>query len=1448
MQSQPKNIYRERIEFSKIKTTIPIPNLIEIQKQSYERFLQMTRLSSERDDAGLQSVFKSVFPISDFRENSSLEFIEYSIGNWECKCGRLSGLHHLRQPCSSCGITLEADPYGEQEVVCQQCGTANNARGVVCDICENTVALKLKYDVEECQEAGMTYAVPLKVTIRLVVWNKDPETGVKTIRDIKEQEVYFGDVPLMTNNGTFIINGTERVVVSQLHRSPGAFFHSEDRQLFVAQIIPYRGSWVEFEYDAKDLLYVRIDRKRKFLATVFLRALGLRGADEIIRTFYNVDRISLREGLPRWAVTETLVGRRAATEIVVDPKHKVGAGRKISASALALLQKAGVEWVEVSDAELEGAYAATDVIDPSTGEVILEANEELTPRVVSMAQEKEVEELELFFPDRDEIGTVLSTTLRKDTVRTHEEALIEIYRRLRPGDPPTLDSSRSLFENMFFNAQKYDFSRVGRLKLNTKLGLDTPLDEKILHPPDFYAVIKYLLSLRRNLLNADDIDHLGNRRVRSVGELLENQFRIGLVRMERAIKEKMSVYQEMATAMPHDLINAKPVMAAIREFFGSSQLSQFMDQTNPLSEITHKRRLSALGPGGLSRERAGFEVRDVHPTHYGRICPIETPEGPNIGLISSLSCYARINEFGFIESPYRRVKNERAADFVQITNGGGTRFKVDDVVELAEAQQETTAAKGRKKKGADYKPYSFYLSAWEEDRYIIAQANARLDEDGKLIDPRVNARQAGDFVLAPRDKVDFIDVSPKQLVSVAAALIPFLEHDDANRALMGSNMQRQAVPLLRARAPFVGTGMEFITARDSGAVVVARRSGTVDYVDSQRIVVRVEGEAGEMSREMGADIYNLTKFRRSNQNTCINQKPIILVGQKVARGQVLADGPCTELGELALGRNVLVAFMPWRGYNFEDAILVSERMVKDDYYTSIHIEEFETESRDTKLGPEEITRDIPNVSEGFLNDLDDSGIIRIGAYIKPGDILVGKVTPKGETQLTPEEKLLRAIFGEKAGDVRDASLLCPPGIDGIIVGVKIFSRKGIEKDDRAKSIEAEELEMMEKNLQDEIRILHEEVKKRVSVMLVGQTLGADLFDDHGRETLLAKGTALTSDVLREIPYQAITRIRLVGQDRQTEGELRTLEERTERQVDVIRRMSEEKKEKVRRGDELPPGVIKLVKVYVAMKRKLSVGDKMAGRHGNKGVIARVLPEEDMPHLPDGTPVEIVLNPLGVPSRMNVGQILETHLGWAAQALGLHFATPVFDGATEAEIKGWLEKSGLPTSGKSRLIDGMTGEEFEQKVTVGYIYMLKLSHLVDDKIHARSIGPYSLITQQPLGGKAQFGGQRFGEMEVWALEAYGAAHILQELLTAKSDDVTGRAKIYEAIVKGDASFTPGLPESFNVLIRELQALCLDVELLKTRPAPTLPAPAETSDAEPGVAEETETETAPVLDEA
>src|SRR6187397_2641823 len=1103
MYSLPKNVYRERIDFSKIKTTVPIPNLIEIQKKSYERFLQMNRLPSEREDAGLQSVFKSVFPISDFRENSSLEFIEYSIGNWECKCGKLQGLQHLRKPCVSCGATLVADPYGDKDVLCPRCGTPNQARGDVCDIGGQTVGMKLKYDVDECQERGMTYAVPLKVTIRLVVWNKDPDTGVKTIHDIKEQEVYFGDIPLMTDNGTFIINGTERVIVSQLHRSPGAFFHSEDKTLYVAQIIPYRGSWVEFEFDAKNLLYVRIDRKRKFLATVFLRALGLRGADEIIRTFYAVDRIFLNQGPTlKWAVSDSLVGLRSAADIKAGD-FSIQSGKKITANAIAALRKAGIETVPVADEALEGAFAAADIIDPETGEVILEANEELTPRVISMAQEKRVERIEVFFPERDDVGAIIGQTLKKDPIRTHEEALIEIYRRLRPGDPPTLDSSRSLFENMFFNPQKYDFSRVGRLKLNTKLGLKTPLDEKILHPQDFYEVIKYQLRLRKNPQNVDDIDHLGNRRVRSVGELLENQFRIGLVRMERAIKEKMSVYQEMATAMPHDLINAKPVMAAIREFFGSSQLSQFMDQTNPLSEITHKRRLSALGPGGLSRERAGFEVRDVHPTHYGRICPIETPEGPNIGLISSLSCYARINEYGFIESPYRKVKDGRVIDYVTIISSGDSKFKVGEHVERELAEEENEHLKDKRRKRAEFVPYSFYLSAWEEDKYLIAQANVELDKNGRLIHELVDVRQAGNFVLKHRDEVDYVDVSPKQLVSVAASRVPFLENDDANRALMGSNMQRQAVPLLQTAAPLVGTGMEEITARDSGAVAVCKRSGIVDSVDSERIIVRVESaEDGHFSREVGADIYTLTKFRRSNQNTCINQKPIVRKGDRVLKGQILADGPCTDKGELALGRNVLVAFMPWRGYNFEDAIIISEKLVKEDYYTSVHIEEFEVEARDTKLGPEEITRDIPNIAETFLRNLDESGIIRIGAQVSPGSVLVGKVTPKGETQLTAEEKLLRAIFGEKAGDGKDASLTCPPGIDGTVVDVQIFTRKGQDKDERSLDIEGMEEEDLRRDLEDEIRILQEQRDERIYELFDGRKLTKDLMD--GKEVILKK--------------------------------------------------------------------------------------------------------------------------------------------------------------------------------------------------------------------------------------------------------------------------------------------------------------------------------------------------------
>jgi len=1461
---------RQRLDFAKIQGSIQIPNLIEVQMKSYQRFLQMDLLPSERDDGGLQSVFTSVFPIKDFREMSQLEFVDYSIGNWECKCGNLKGLHHLRATCRNCGASVVTNPYQTGDVICHKCGTFNKNTPTFCNKCGDPVAMQLKYDVNECQERGMTYSAPLKVTIRLTIYDKDPDSGAKTIRDIKEQEVFYGDIPLMTENGTFIINGTERVIVSQLHRSPGVFFESaNNRSYFLGKIIPYRGSWVEFEYDTKNILYVRIDRKRKFLGSIFLRALGMKSNEDILRTFYQVERISLRDKDLFWNISPGIVDRKLTHEIR-NPKSEeviVGAHKRITENLFKELIKAKISQVRSALQDLEGAYSVADVVNRQTGEVLLEANKPLTPELWQAFAESGITEVDVFFPERDDIGVVLSRTLDKDGIRSSKEALIEIYRKLRPGDPPTLETATNLFRGMFFDPRKYDFSRVGRLKFNIKMGLDTPLDNRTLDTPDFVSAIKYLFKLRKNIGVVDDIDHLGNRRVRAVGELLENQFRIGLVRMERAIKEKMSVYQEMSTAMPHDLVNAKPVMAAIREFFGSSQLSQFMDQTNPLSEITHKRRLSALGPGGLSRERAGFEVRDVHPTHYGRICPIETPEGPNIGLISSLSCFARINDYGFIESPYRKVKGGRIIDYVQIVNAGDSEFKAGEIVEKDRVEELNEELKRRK---VTVEPYCFYLSAWEEDKYVVAQANVSLDDRLKITTELVNCRQAGNFVLKSRDEVDYVDVSPKQLVSVAASLIPFLENDDANRALMGSNMQRQAVPLIRGDAPLVGTGMERVTARDSGAVVLCKRDGIVDQVDSERIIVRVESDhSGVLSREVGADIYQLIKFKRSNQNTCINQKPLTRVGDRVKKGQVLADGPCTERGELALGRNVLVAFVPWRGYNFEDAILVSDKLVKDDYYTSIHIEEYEIEARDTKLGPEEVTRDIPNISESFLRNLDESGVIRIGAVIKPGDILVGKVTPKGETTLTPEEKLLRAIFGEKAGDVRDASLYCPPGIEGTIVDVKIFTRKGGEKDERHKAIEATQVFKLEKNLADEIRILTDERLKRLSDLLGGKILQADLHDEKTNKRLLTKGVDLTRDIIEKISTRNLKRLKLNEKDPLLIEKIEEIEEMTSRQIDVLRKITEERKEKLKKGDELPPGVIKLVKVYIAMKRKLSIGDKMAGRHGNKGVIARIVPQEDMPYMPDGTPVEIVLNPLGVPSRMNVGQVLETHLGWAGKELGnslkrllskevrgeavrrwfkevfadttiwktlgklsddelleyaegfregIPFATPVFDGARETEIRHLLEVAGLPHAGKINLFDGMTGDQFDQPVTVGYIYMLKLSHLVDDKIHARSIGPYSLITQQPLGGKAQFGGQRFGEMEVWALEAYGAAHILQELLTAKSDDVYGRAKIYEAIVKGEPGIEPGVPESFNVLVRELQSLCLDVELMKRQKPP------------------------------
>ena len=1442
----------ERVDFSKIYTTAQIPNLIEVQRESYDRFLQMDLIPEERDSIGLQSVFKSIFPVSDFRETATLEFVEFQIGNWQCKCGNLEGLEHLRANCKECGSKIKVDPFNPAEVLCNNCGTFNAVRPKLCPNCGEPVGLKHKHDQQECQERGMSYSVPLKVKIRLTVFDKDAETGTSTIRDIKEEDVFFGEIPLMTDNGTFIINGTERVIVSQLHRSPGVFFKG-DRDEYLAKIIPYRGSWVEFEYDQKGLLHARLG-KRKILATIFLRALGLwlspqidmktvsdnileevvKNAEytnaDILKLFYTNDTAVVEKGKIFLKVKPegdtNLAGMRAEQDIKDKKEEVTRVGKKVTKSAIAELRKLRIDKVEVSANDFEGAYALTDVINQETGEVIVESNTEIPPAKLQQIIEEGVESFEVFFPKNDVIGEVITQTLRKDAISKPVDALLEIYRKMRPGDPPTVPTAYHLLEGMFFDDRRFDLSRGGRLKFNIKMGRPDKdrIDDPLLAATDFVEVVNYLLRMKRDSehYSQDDIDHLGNRRVRAVGELLENQFRIGLERMERAIKEKMSIQQDMFTTMPRDLVNAKPVTAAVREFFGSSQLSQFMDQTNPLSEITHKRRLSALGPGGLSRERAGFEVRDVHPTHYGRICPIETPEGPNIGLISSLSCFARINEFGFIESPYRKVEEGRVIEYVKVHNGGDTKFKPNEHVPLEDVEKANRKVAKEGGKQAEFEPYPFYLTAWEEDRYIIGQANIELDPKGNLVNERNAARQRGEFITADRADIQYMDVSPKQLVSVAASLIPFLENDDANRALMGSNMQRQSVPLLRAESPYVGTGMEKIAARDSGAVVIAKRNGVVDYVDSERIIVKADHQVdGTISREVTADIYSLVKFKRSNQNTCINQRPIVQEGERVRKGQVIADGPCTDRGELALGRNVLVAFMPWRGYNFEDAILVSEKLVKEDYYTSIHIEELEIEARDTKLGPEEITRDIPNIGENMLRDLDESGIIRIGAQVKPGSILVGKVTPKGETQLTAEEKLLRAIFGEKAGDVKDASLTCPPGIDGTVVDVQIFTRKGQEKDERSLDIEQMEEDDLRRDLEDEIRILQEQRDERIFELFDGRKLNKDLMD--GKEVVLKKGTTLKREMLREIDTKVLKKAEVSAGSIDITAEVREYEQRTDRQINILSDIYEEKITKLKQGDELPPGVIKMVKVFVAMKRKLSVGDKMAGRHGNKGVIARILPEEDMPYLPDGTAVEIVLNPLGVPSRMNVGQILETHLGWAARVLGLHFATPVFDGASEAEIKEYIGQANgkydeldLPNSvgpsGKTRLYDGLTGDQFEQKVTVGYIYMLKLSHLVDDKIHARSIGPYSLITQQPLGGKAQFGGQRFGEMEVWALEAYGAAHILQELLTCKSDDVAGRSKIYETIVKGVSNFEPGIPESFNVLVRELQSLCLDVELI------------------------------------
>ncbi|HEY4924632.1 MAG TPA: DNA-directed RNA polymerase subunit beta [Roseiarcus sp.] len=1351
---------RVRKVFGHIKEVAEMPNLIEVQKASYDQFLIVDAPKGGRADEGLQSVFKSVFPISDFAQTALLEFVKYE---------------------------YEAP----------------------------------KYDVDECRQRGMTYAAPLKVTLRLIVFDVDPETGAKSVKDIKEQDVYMGDMPFMTSNGTFVVNGTERVIVSQMHRSPGVFFdhdkgksHSSGKLLFAARIIPYRGSWLDIEFDAKDIVHARIDRRRKIPVTSLLYALGMDG-EEILSTFYK--KVVYSRDKDGWRVpfdAERMKGVKAAADLIDADTGEVAveAGKKLTVRTARQLVEKGVKALRAQDVDLYGQYIADDLYDPQTGEIFAEAGDEITDKSLAALIEAGFDELPILDIDHINIGPYIRNTLKVDKNNSREDALFDIYRVMRPGEPPTIDSAEAMFNSLFFDSERYDLSAVGRVKMNMRLDLDAEDTVRVLRKADILAVVKALVDLRDGRGEIDDIDHLGNRRVRSVGELMENQYRVGLLRMERAIKERMSSV-EIDTVMPQDLINAKPAAAAVREFFGSSQLSQFMDQTNPLSEITHKRRLSALGPGGLTRERAGFEVRDVHPTHYGRICPIETPEGPNIGLINSLATFARVNKYGFIETPYRRVKEGKVTM---------------DVV---------------------------YLSAMEEGKYSVAQADTPLTDDGTLNGDLIVCRHAGDVVFLTPDRVDFMEVSPKQLVSVAAALIPFLENDDANRALMGSNMQRQAVPLVRSDAPLVGTGMEAVVARDSGAAIGARRAGIVDQIDATRIVVRATGETD--AAKPGVDIYRLMKFQRSNQSTCINQKPLVRVGDIVAKGDIIADGPSTDLGDLALGRNVLVAFMPWNGYNFEDSILLSERIVKDDVFTSIHIEEFEAMARDTKLGPEEITRDIPNVSEEALKNLDEAGIVYIGAEVVAGDILVGKITPKGESPMTPEEKLLRAIFGEKASDVRDTSLRVPPGVQGTIVEVRVFNRHGVDKDERAQAIEREEIERLAKDRDDELAILDRNVFARLAEVLIGKRA---LSGPKG----FKKDQVLTRALIDELPRSQWWNFALESD--QTMSELEAMRKQYDESKKGLESRFLDKVEKLQRGDELPPGVMKMVKVFIAVKRKIQPGDKMAGRHGNKGVVSRIVPQEDMPFLEDGTPVDIVLNPLGVPSRMNVGQILETHLGWACAGLGkqvgetvnlylrkgdvkplrsklkeiyganetiqslddkdvvelgenlrrgIPIATPVFDGAREKDIVEMLKMANYDSSGQVVLYDGRTGETFDRKVTVGYIYMLKLHHLVDDKIHARSIGPYSLVTQQPLGGKAQFGGQRFGEMEVWALEAYGAAYTLQEMLTVKSDDVAGRTKVYESIVRGDDTFESGIPESFNVLVKEMRSLGLNVELASTK---------------------------------
>jgi DNA-directed RNA polymerase subunit beta len=1429
-----ENHYIERISFSKIMSPIGIPDLLEIQKKSYMTFLQIDELPEKRENIGIQAAFKAAFPIYDFKETAILDFDSYSLGDWTCKCGYLEGIENSKPFCKKCGSLLSSEVKPGPGSVCPECISKGTVEMKTCPQCGDRIRLKIKYSPEECLDKGFDYSISLKVKLRLALYAEDKK-GEKIIKDVKEQEIFFGEIPYITDRGTFIINGTERVVVSQLQRSPGVYFlPGKSRGEYTAKIIPARGAWIEFE-EKLNLLQIRLDKKTKRInITTFLKAMGLADDFEILKKFYSIVNARVENGVFYFQTSRFLKDVKL-TAPVVDKKGKeiLPMGTKLMIRHIKDLEKLGIEYVPVDIEMFEDIYAADDL-----GEA-LKFNEPISTVQIKKLRKINAE-FKVFFPysEEGEYGPMIAYTLRKDKKKKDVEitekvviqseseiddkvsknqgdAYIEIFKKLRPGEPVTLEGSKKFFENMMKDPRRYDLSSVGRLKLNIKLGLkkDFNKDIYVLTVEDLIEIIRYFLRLkydRTGRMSVDDIDHLANRRIRAVGELVENAFRIGLMRLEKIIRERITNAPDISVMLPRELLNTKPVFAALKEFFGTSQLSQFMDQTNALAETTHKRRISALGPGGLNRERAGFEVRDVHSSHYGRICPVETPEGPNIGLISSLTTYARVNEYGFIETPYRKVENSRVIDYFLIRYPGDSGFQYQALVKEDDLKEQIERLK---KEGGNlpiFQYYPFYLTAWEEEGYTIAQANAILDENGNFVSKRVNARKGSETVFIDPKKVDYIDISPKQIVSVSASLIPFLEHDDANRALMGSNMQRQAVPLVNPEAPIVGTGMEHKLIRDSGMDVVCRRSGVVVNVDAERIIIRTNTnhKDGDFS-EIGADLYELNKYRRSNQNTLINQRPLVHVGDQVEEGQILADGPASDQGELALGRNILAAFLPWRGYNYEDAIILSENLVKNSAFNSIYIVEETIEARETKLGKEEITADIPGVSDTVLRNLDETGIVRIGAKVKPGEILVGKVSPKGETQLSPEEKLLRAIFGEQASEIKDTSLYCPPGVEGTVIDVKIFTRRGLKKDNRALDIDEMTILKLNRNFEDEKKILLSDKFEKIKGYLLGCKLANNLVHEGKK---FKKGTAISEEMLANFNENLLKTLKK-GLSEENRADVQEIESRTNLHIGALKNELQEKIDQMKRGDEFSPGIIKIIKILIAVNRRISVGDKMAGRHGNKGVVSRILPAEDMPFLEDGTPVDIILNPLGVPSRMNVGQIYELLLGWAGKLLKNYYETPVFTSGSEEDVKAEMRKASLTEDGKVVLYDGLTGEPFKNKVTVGYMYMMKLEHMVDDKIHARSTGPYSLITQQPLGGKAQFGGQRVGEMEVWAFEAYGAAYILQEILTIKSDNISGRNEIYSAIVKGTMDFNPGLPESFNVLMKELKSLALNVELVK-----------------------------------